>query len=326
MGKKSSNFPDKFGFKKGAEEFPLIILVATSSPCNARCPHCPCTFMPSIRDTEDNFIKLEYFKKLVDEVRPYKSAIRMSGYGEPLLHPHFFELIEYAKKKDISLSLITNGSLFDQKKIERIINLDIDSIEISCDSHKEEIYRGIRVGLDFNKVRQNIFKLVETRNRLKKNTAIMVSIINQPSRNPDIQGAYDYWDKIVDKVMIRKYVTWGILPTNDYGEPCFDPTHRQPCPYPFERLMIDPAGYFRLCPYDDQKLIPPFGRLSKNSVKEVWLGERFKKIREGHLSGSFDQVELCHQCTDYAYRSWNYNYNKALKDARAKLSKKLESN
>ena len=314
--------PDKFGLKKGAEEFPLIILVAMSSPCNAKCPHCPCTIMPSIRDTEDMYIRPEYFKKLVDESAPHGAAIRMSGYGEPLLHPQLFELIEYGKAKGINLSLITNGSLFDQVKIERIINLEIDSIEISCDSHKEEIYKNIRVGLDFNKVKENIKSLVKTRDKLGKKTSIMVSIINQPSRNPDIKGAEAYWSKIVDKVMIRTYVTWGILPKNDYGQPYMDINDRQPCPYPFERLLIDPAGYFRLCPYDDQKLIPAFGHLSKNTVREVWLGPRFNSIRQGHLKRKFSEVELCNNCTDYAFRSWGYNYSKALRDAREKISNK----
>jgi len=320
MKNKIKHIPDKFGFKEGAEDFPLIILVAMASPCNAKCPHCPCTVLPSIRNTEEDFIRPEYFKKLVDEVSQYNSAIRMSGYGEPLLHPQLFELIEYGKNKDIGLSLITNGSLFDQNKIERIINLEIDSIEISVDSHKEKIYKKIRVGLDFNKVKNNIINLVKTRNKLNKKTSIMISIINQPSRNPDIEGARKYWNKIVDKVMIRTYVTWGVLPTDNYGKPYTDLEDRQPCPYPFERLMIDPAGYFRLCPYDDQKLIPPFGRLSKDSVKEIWHGERFNKIRNGHLARKFDWIELCNKCKDYAYRSWTYNYQKALKDARRKLT------
>ena len=320
--KKTLHTPLKYGFKEGAEKFPLVILVATSSPCNAKCPHCPCTIQPSIRDTEDFFIRPEYFKKLVDEASSYGTAIRLSGYGEPMLHPNFFEIIEYGKSHGANLSLITNGSLLNEEKIKKLIDLDIDSIEISCDSHKKEIYEKIRVGLNFDKVVANIKKLVEVRDKANKKTSIMVSIINQPSRNPDMKGAEAYWSTIVDKVMVRSYVTWGILPAVDYGEPYMNLEDRQPCPYPFERLMVDPAGYFRLCPYDDQKLIPPLGHIAKDSIKAVWHSQRFNKIREGHLSRNFKQVELCNNCTDYAYRSWGYNYQKALKDARKKMNDK----
>ena len=320
MEEKNKHIPKKFGFRSGAEKFPLIILVATSSPCNARCPHCPCTLLPSIRDTDDDFLKLEYFKKLINEASEHNASIRLSGYGEPLLHPQLFEVLEYGKQKEVKLSIITNGSLFNQEKIKKIIDLEIDSIEISVDSHKEEIYKTIRVGLDFNKVKNNIINLVKTRDKLNKKTSIMISIINQPSRNPKIEEAQKYWEKIVDKVLIRTYVTWGILPTDDYGKPYLD-IDREPCPFPFERLLVDPAGYLRLCPNDNQNLIPPLGHLSKDTVQNVWLGERFQKIRQGHLDRKFNQVELCNKCTDHAYRSWNYNYEKALKDARKKIQK-----
>lgn len=320
---KISHLPQKFGFKKGAEKFPLVILVAGASPCNAQCPHCPCTVMPEIRNTEDPYIRYEYFKKLADECAQYDCAVRVSGYGEALLNPTMIDSIEYAKSKGLEASLITNGSLLNEEKAKRLLGIGIDAIEISCDSHKKEIYEKIRVRLNFENTLKNIKNLVKLRNKMGKKTSILVSIIDQPSRNPDIEGAKKYFEKIVDKVVIRKYLTWGVLPAADCGEPYLDPKNRPPCPYPFERLMVDPAGYIRLCPYDDQKLIPPFGHISKNTIREVWRGERMNKIREGHLKRKFNKVELCNRCTDFAYRSWNYNYRKALKDARKKRDDKI---
>jgi len=299
--------------------FPKIILVATSSPCNARCPHCPCTVKPNIRKTEKMFFPFKGWMKLVNECKGKKTAIRLSGYGEPLLHPQFMEMIDYGKKHDISMSLITNGSLFNKRKIDDLMDYEIDSIEISVDSHDPDIYSKIRVGLDFHKVKENIEYLVESRNRKGKKTCIMASIISQPSKNPKIFESAEYWGRVVDKVMIRKYVTWGILPEKDRVK---EKEERQACPYPFERLMIDPDGYFRLCPYDDQKLILPFGHISKNKVKEVWLGKRFSEIRKNHMNLNFHKAELCSKCVDWAQRSWTDNYAKALKEARCKISSK----
>ncbi len=309
----------KFGFKKGAEKFPLMVLVVAASPCNARCPHCPASVQSKIRKTENPYLKLGYFKKIIDECCKFKADVRISGYGEPLLNPDLIEVIKYAGLKKAKFSLITNGSLLDKNKARIILESNIDSIEISVDSHKKEIYSQIRVGLNFDKVKNNILNLVKMRDALKKKAVIMVSIINQPSRNPDIKGAVKYWKRIVDKVLLRKYVTWGVLPTKDYAAPYFDPKKRLPCPYPFERLMIDPSGYFRLCPYDDQQLIKPFGHISKNSIQQVWLGERFTEIRKCHLNREFDKAELCNKCSDFPYRSWTYNYWKGLNDARKKF-------
>jgi len=305
--------PDTYGFKPGAEEFPSIILVATASPCNAKCVHCPCTVKPEIRTTNDDFIRVESFKKIVDEAVEYDAYVRMSGYGEPLMHPQFQSLAEYGAKKGAHLSLITNGSLL-HKHYQSL--MDFDSVEISIDSHKEEIYKKIRRGLNFETVKNNITLLKDYRDKCGSKVRIMVSIIDQPSNNPDIQGAVDYWENEVDKVLLRKYVTWGVLPTADYGKPLM--TEREPCPYPFERLMIDPAGFFRLCPYDDQRIIAPFGHISTSKIKEVWHGPRMEALRLGHLRAEYEDIELCGECKDFAYRSWTDNFHKALKDARSK--------
>lgn len=303
--------PTKYGFKPGAEEFPLVILIATSSPCNAKCVHCPCTVRPDIRMTNEDFIRPQWFKKIVDEAVEYGAYVRMSGYGEPLMHPQFNKLAEYGAKKGAHMSLITNGSLL-HKSYQSLMGFD--SVEISIDSHKEGIYKRIRKGLDFETVKNNIKMLKTFRDNCGSNMRIMVSIIDQPSKNPDIQGAVDYWEKQVDKVLLRKYVTWGVLPTADYGKPLM--TEREPCPYPFERIMVDPAGFFRLCPYDDQKLVAPFGHISVWKIKDLWHSDRIEAIRLGHLRAEYTDIELCNNCKDFAYRSWTDNYHKALKDAR----------
>lgn len=293
--------------EKAVSIFPKLILVATASPCNAKCPHCPCTVKPEIRNTE-KFFDHNLFAKLAGEALPFNAHIRLSGYGEPLLHPRLFDMLA---ENEGRFSLITNGSLFNRNRIHRIIKMNLDAIEVSVDSHKASIYDKIRVGLDFARVHDNIIDLIKERDIQGAKTKIMVSIINQPSRNPDIEGAVDYWEKIVDKVMLRKYVTWGILPSEDCGE---IPDEREACPYPWERLMLDPSGYIRLCPYDDQKLIPPLGNLYENSIEEVWHGERMDAIRWGHKENNFKNVELCSKCTDWAYRSWTHNYRSVMDD------------
>lgn len=314
-----SHVPERFGFKSGAEKFPTVLLISGSSPCNARCAHCPCTLNPKTRNTEEPYLWYEYFKKMADESVEFGCAIRVSGYGEPLLNPTLIDSLEYVKGKGLEASLITNGSLLDKDKARRLLAAGIDAIEISCDSHRKEIYEKVRVGLNFEEVIGNIRNLVKLRNEMQAKTSILVSVIDQPSRNSDIQGTKEYFENIVDKVVVRKYLTWGILPDQDYGTPYLDPANRPPCPYPFERLAVDPAGYFKLCPYDTQGLIPSFGHVSINTIKEVWLGERMNKIRRGHLKRQFSEVELCDNCKDFSFRSWNYNYKKALADARKKI-------
>ena len=71
------------------------------------------------------------------------------GGGEPLLHPHMIEMIEYAKLKGARVWLNTNGSMFGpteklRHKLERVVRAGIDLIEFSMDAADPETYAILR--------------------------------------------------------------------------------------------------------------------------------------------------------------------------------------
>ena len=74
-------------------------------------------------------------------------SINFAG-GEPLLAPNICELIEYAKSKKLSVSLITNGFLLSDKMIESIVP-NLDMIGISVHSLNDKIK--IKIGSCTNK-------------------------------------------------------------------------------------------------------------------------------------------------------------------------------
>ena len=47
------------------------------------------------------FMEPELFKKVVDEVSSYDVRTWLHFMGEPLMHPHIFELIAYASSKKL---------------------------------------------------------------------------------------------------------------------------------------------------------------------------------------------------------------------------------
>jgi MoaA/NifB/PqqE/SkfB family radical SAM enzyme len=256
------------------------------------------------------------FKKIADECGQYHSLIRITGSGEPFLHPQILELVEYAIKKGARVSIISNGSLVTKEKAERLLKAGIENIEFSVDAADPKTYSKIRVGLDFNKTLKNIKAFVVLRNKLKAKTTIMASIINQPDKNPNPQRTKKFWEKIVDKVLIRKWQRYGIFDTNETRK-TLEGKKRYPCPYPFERLNLDLDGHFCLCPYDIGGRTN-FGHINDQSIQKIWLGKIFNKYRRYHLAGKFDKLELCAQCTDYPVKSWHWNYWRSLKDARKK--------
>lgn len=326
--------PVRFGFQnEAAHRFPQLILVALTSPCNAQCPHCPSTpandggeirRTPGPDGNQENFLRPEWYKNMSDECATYGARLRLSSYGETMLHPKFVELVEYSSDRGVPTSIITNGSLLTPAKAECLIRAGVESIEISMETHDPELYPKLKVGLKFEKVLQNLKALREIRDRLWSNpvgnhlttklrTFIIVSIVNQP-KNPTIKEAEAFYQGIADHVSIRAFLTWG-LDSLENQNPSRNHylKNSTPCPYPYERCMVDPAGYIRLCPYDDQKKISPFGHLSTNSISETWQGVRWNEIRSCH-GETFDteaaatKAPLCEHCSDRRNRSWTFNY------------------
>ena len=321
-----THLPKEFGIKKGAEEFPFMVVVSVTYVCNARCPNCPYT-QSSIRQSykDTPFVAPETFKKIANDCGQYNAYVRISGGGEPLLHPQMIELIEYAKKVGTRIGLITNGSLLTPDRVDRLLVANTDVIEISADAADMETYSRIRVGLNFDKLVNNVRYLMNKRNELKSSTRVVASIINQKAVADKLDSIVAFWREIVDNVQVRKYLTWGIGNPEESGDPTPyipDLPVRVPCPFPFERLNIDSRGKVEFCGYDIAGETD-FGNVNEVSIKSIWQGEKFNQWRELLLQGRYEEIDICRKCPDWRYRSWNYNYWNVLKKAERKRAGKL---
>lgn len=322
MKEKIEHTRQEYGIRKQAAEFPMMCVISFVYICNSRCPNCPYN-NSNIKDSyKDSLIMPEHIlKKIADDCGQYNAYIRVSGGGEPMLHPQATYLFIYAKNKGAKVGLITNGSKFNKENLTALIEAGIDNIEVSVDAGDENTYKRVRTGLDWRRLNKNVEMAVNIREDLKSNTRIIVSVINQ--KGVDVEAAKKYWDKLVDKVQIRKYLTWGYN-KNESADPTpyLPPEKRIPCPWLFERLNIDTRGDVTLCG-EDIAFNEKFDNIMKKSIKEIWCGEKFNFFREKHLSGCGDEISICGRCPDWQYRSWNYNYWKVIKDAEKSRKYKL---
>jgi len=75
--------------------------------CNYDCSYCP----QVIHDNYSPHTDLEILKRTVDKLFTLPKPVRLSlTGGEPCVHPHIEQLIQYIKEKRMSLSITTNGT------------------------------------------------------------------------------------------------------------------------------------------------------------------------------------------------------------------------
>ena len=124
--------------------------------CNLKCEYC-------IRgELDGTYVKVDDFLNCIQKNDFSKDQILLTG-GEPMLHPEFEVLLEYALKNAKSVAINTNGTInkFDllpqSKKLHIQISLDgIDIIhdKIRINSSFEVVWRNIqtieRLGISYN--------------------------------------------------------------------------------------------------------------------------------------------------------------------------------
>jgi MoaA/NifB/PqqE/SkfB family radical SAM enzyme len=313
------NVPDSYGLRPEAAEFPMMLVLSFVYPCNAECPHCPYT-NSNIRDSYKDapYMAESIFKKIADEAGPYHAYLRISGGGEPMLHPKSVKLLTYAKSVGCKIGLITNGSAFTEKKTIALLNAGVDMFEFSVDAMDAETYSRVRKGLKWDRLLRNVRKMIELRNRLGSPSKIVASGVNQ--QGVDIDAVEKYWrEEIgVDNFIKRKFLTWGVNTSLDASRSA-DPTpyldtNEVPCPFIFERLNIDSRGNVMVCGYDIAANTS-MGMVSQQSIKDIWHGSGFGHYRDMHLAQKGGDIPMCATCPDWKYRSWQHNYWKVVKNA-----------
>jgi len=304
-----------YGIRRQARDFPMMCVLSFTYVCNAKCPNCPYT-NSSIRASykKTPFMKEKTFKIIVDQCGPYGAWIRISGGGEPMLHPKAVELMEYAKKAGAKIGLITNGSKFNVENSRRLLEAGIDMVEFSVDASDSKTYSKVRKGLDWNVLLKNVKRMVQMRNKLKSKTKIIASAVNQAG--VCIDKVEKFWEPIVDNFQKRKYLTWAINDPSKTADssPYLPPEKMIPCPFLFERLNIDSKGKVMVCGFDIAANTD-MGNVHKRSIREIWLGKEFEYYRKMHLSHRGNEIKICSNCTDWKYRSWKHNYWKIVKNA-----------
>ena len=333
-----------YGLRPGAEEFPLQIIISIIYPCNFGCPSCPYTDGNSeirqfYKEHHAELFPVDLWNKIADEAGPYGAFMRCTGGGEPMLHPHMVDMIEYAKDKGARVWLNTNGSMLGgtpklRQKLVRIIRAGVDLIEFSMDAADADTYaiaRPPRGGPPrdpehwFNQHTDNIRAALELRKEYCSPTRVVVSMIRQELIDHKLDEAVNFWlkDVGVDDVITRKFLTWddnttmafnNALERHLYSDLPAD--RKEPCVWPFERLNVDTLGRIALCGQDISfRTSELFPNLKDVSIKDIWQGEMFNWYRRMHLDQRGSECWPCRGCSAWlaGVRDWDYGWLQVLK-------------
>lgn len=158
---------------------PKTVVLDTFHRCNAACLHC-WVHTPKIRHTQeflDRKLDFGLYKGIINDFSQLRvDNIIFQGDGEPLMHDQIFEMIEYARNKNIKVSFFTNGIILDKDKAKKAINLGVNEIYCSLPAGSSKTYSVINPkqgGDTFYAVTENLKRLIFLRRQMGKERPVL---------------------------------------------------------------------------------------------------------------------------------------------------------
>jgi MoaA/NifB/PqqE/SkfB family radical SAM enzyme len=269
---------------------PLYVAWQITNECNLACMHCieesgPGKKFKDELDREQVFSVLEQMMAL--EI-PYLS---FSG-GEPMLHPHFFEMAEYVCSRGSQLKVETNGHTLTPETAARLRDVEVKAVQVSLDGGSRPTFNKIRVLGEFDRVLEGIRHLHDASVPIEINFSPTRFNVHEIGAVVDLAyelGAYSFY---TGRTMYtgNAVKAWRHLEVSDEQYDAFFDTLRAKAGEYKGRMRVyfheaglleelryrlqEPAALFIVLPNGLVKLINalPFvcGDLRKQPMTEVW--------------------------------------------------------
>lgn len=309
--------------------YPLYMEISPVGSCNHRCIFCAYDFIghPNRILTTDKLLGF------IDEIAECKvKSLLYAGEGEPLLHPDIDKLIAHSKQKGIDIGIYTNGHLLNEELAVKILPF-LTFIRFSFNGGTRDNYAKIHnVKSDvFDKVVYNARKAAEIKKARGLNLDIGAQYVLLPENIDHLMdGIKALKDAGIDYFSIKPFVQQSALQAYhmkkqfdlsvigkvlDEAENMSDTNfkviaRRESFKKYGERnyphclgtafiSVVNSAGDIASClPYwDKEEFI--FGNIYENSFRDIWCGERRRKIKK-RLEGELDTTRCPPNCRPHA--------------------------
>ncbi len=145
--------------------YPKVIQVEPTNRCNFDCIMC---IRRSWSEVEFTDMNLDLYRKIVDESRGKITRLDLYGFGEPLCHPRFSDMVKYAREglgSEVELLTVTNGSLLTPEVSEKIVRYGMNTIVFSIDTIDPKKLEEIRGASEPINVIRNLTYLSKAKNK-----------------------------------------------------------------------------------------------------------------------------------------------------------------
>ncbi len=289
---------------------PLTIHVEATNICNFRCSFCPESLSNFMEEQGGRHtINITDFEKILSQISAFKTVKTVNFYmmGEPFINKNIESLVKRASELKIAdkLILTTNGSAVSKNRYRKICESGLHYLRVSIYGFDQASHfktTGSKVPLE--RIRNNIVGLKKYRDNNGFNFPhIYVKMVDSHSED-DNCSFLQYFEGIGDEIAIEPLMNWndpdeGLdldLSANELLSTDYFKEKKEVCPFPFYTMVIHSDLKVSACCVDWNKKTC-VGDLKKNTLEEIWTGDKLRNLQLSHIRRKKNEIEGCKNCT-----------------------------
>ncbi|MBA7593123.1 GTP 3',8-cyclase [subsurface metagenome] len=283
----------------------MMAEVEVTNRCNLSCPYC----IREVEKLEERDMTLGEFDHILNELLKIygPSSLALSGLGEPLMNPHFINMLKNPLLKRFPVVLFsTNATLLTQKAIKSVVDAGtLDIVNVSLQSTRREVFEVLQRGASFEAVVGNTRNLIRYARGKKTRVRIqyMRTTLNPDETKADFQrllGAEDFlfrWMSVGSASMgssLPEKVR-HLVPKPFRSPIRVAPSPKWKCKYG-RNIIITAHGDLTGCCWDSSRL-QTYGNVLKTPLAELRSGKLLRSLQEEQARGDFHRLPVCKRCT-----------------------------
>lgn len=289
---------------------PLKISMNLTKKCNLRCKQCfsdSGEILAQELTTEDMY-------KLFDDMNKYGTFFICLGGGEPLTRPDLLDILNYGNKKQLAISVVSNGLLLNKELIEKLNKVNLDTFWISLDGLEEnhEMLRGKTTfkrtldSLDLLKkyykgktairISLNKFNVGEYKELIKIAEEYNINLIRFTpiisfgrAKNEDLTINQQQYIEFLNNIKKLKSKVEIVYPNKPTPQKIWVGTNGFGCHCGKEAIWVDEVGNYSPCIFWGSKYI--LGNIKEKSYMDLW--------NESLIAADITGNKVCQTCKNY---------------------------
>ena len=278
--------------------YPSQVILEVTTACNLQCKGCAIHGPERCVTRPMGNMKKEVWQKAISEIGSWERPVNLTthGGGKPLLHPALKDILNFALLfPQIRVGFLTNGMLLDSGWANFIVSKDVDWIAFSVDGVNPKTHAVVRKGSNLSLIENNISQLLSLREKNGgQNPRVILNMVAYDEVMDQRTAFLERWLPQVDSVIISHYRN----PPSSERWPGVT-SKRRPCFLLWSQAVIAWDGRMGLC-CEDFDIEIEIDKVETDSILESWNGRLINSIRDAHLKGHVDSLDLCKDCDSWA--------------------------